>query len=159
MAYDTSPSQSDVPIAPPEVDEWLADPKAFRDPAAIVHMLGRLQVTLRHHQTRMTQIARDLQSLQQSAAGTGRATTLSPLDALRYLSEEQRTQVFSDAQRAHLEQARRARDEAEAYRTRIVEFIEKANGFAAQVDTHPGIPDDAKAYVRGLVATLLGGSQ
>lgn len=117
MAYDIDPSLTDVPIHVSELQQVLASDvkELLRDQRKFQHLMGRVLATLRSRGETIQQLNRDIAQMQQQAQQVGRATTLNPIDQVRYLSQEQIAQIFGK-----MEQERLAAMDNEARKSREV---------------------------------------
>jgi len=86
-AYQADPNTAGTPLTSAEAESLEnAGARALaRDERALEHLLGRLPVTLRSHRAAMNGISAQLEDARRSQK-SGRVSTLSPRDAVRYLS-------------------------------------------------------------------------
>lgn len=107
--YDSNPLTAESYLSLPEVEALAAaGPRALRDPKALMHFLGRTLLTMRGFHSQIQQLHRDVQQARLVRERAGQATTLSPLDAVRFLTPEQLEPIMDAAIRerlAALEQA------------------------------------------------------
>lgn len=147
----------DVPLSPEEVQGLLSDGTPLEGKVR-EHVLVRILATLDNHQRQSSQAARDLAAFA-SGGHNGRPTSLSPVDAVRYLSDEQKAAVFNTQQRQLIEHAQNANAEAEAYRAKIVAFLERAQGARAWlVSGAVDVPAETSAALVSMFDHLLNGS-
>lgn len=158
MDYELDPSLLDVALNPEEVKVLLAaNGNPLRAEAAARHFMQRVLVSLDDAQRRISQAARDLTALTAGSAHAGKPTTLSPVDAVKFLSAAQRAQAFNDTQRQMLEHARQVKADAEAYRERIVAFMDAAQRAQASLANIPGLDPAVKTHLDNMFNNLLGG--
>ena len=86
-AYQADPNTAGTPLtsAEAEILESQGAKVVARDEKTLSHLIGRLPVTLRSHRAAMNGISAQLEDARRSQK-SGRASTLSPRDAVRYLS-------------------------------------------------------------------------
>lgn len=105
-----------MPLTLDEIEGLVASDGAplRRNPRTLSHFLTRVQATSVHHIDQMQRAHAEVEHLRSKARGrVGASTTLSPLDAVRYLTDEQRAALFDGLQRDSYEATTRARKEAE----------------------------------------------
>lgn len=158
MDYKPDPSLLDVPLTPEEVTALLvAGGNALRSEAASTHFLKRVVVTLDDSKRRLAQAARDLSSFTTGSSNAGKPTTLSPADAVKFLSEDQQAQFFSTTQRQMHEHARHVKAEADQYRERIVAFIAQAQRAQAAIAAMEHLDPATRGHLDAMFNELLKG--
>ncbi len=117
MAYDIDPSLTGVPIHLSELQQVLAEDvkELLKDQRKFHHLMSRVLATLKSRGETIQQLNRDIAQMQQQSQQVGRATTLNPVDQIRYLSQEQIAQIFGK-----MEQERLAAMEREAKKSQEV---------------------------------------
>lgn len=113
-AYNDDPSLRDVPIHLSELEEFAHDPRpVVRDARKLSHLLGRAVATVVNQKNQIRQLQTDVNAIRFSSERMGAATTLSPRDAVRYLSPAELEQVVKGTHQHVLAQANRAKVQAE----------------------------------------------
>lgn len=111
--YDPSPLTAESYLTIPEVDALVeAGPRALRDPKALIHFLLRVALTLRGYHAQVQQLHRDVQQARMIRERAGQATTLSPLDAVRFLTPDQLAPIMDAAVREKLTALERSQTES-----------------------------------------------
>ena len=88
-------------------------PRSLRDPKAMALLLRRLLVTFNGYRAQVLQLNRDVQQARMQRERLGQATTMSPLDAVRFLSPEQLAPYMDALVREKAEALARAKDAAD----------------------------------------------
>lgn len=125
MDYVADPSTLDVPLNQDEVAQLASNEgKALRnDPRRLSHFLARVLATMRRHHDEMRQLKGEIERARHAASTpAGQATTLSPMDAVRYLSPEQLQQVFGAVARQQMEWMQRQQLEADLAKRRATKI-------------------------------------
>lgn len=96
-SYIASAENARTPLSMAEVELLLREgAKALlRDERRLQHLLERLPVTLRNHRDAVTGLTRQLESARRTQRA-GRSSTLSPRDAVRFLSPEDLDSLLSE---------------------------------------------------------------
>ena len=126
MEYTADPSTADLPLNADEVAQLArTEGKALRnDPRRLSHFLARVTATIRRHGDEVRQLKGELERMRHaSSQGVGQATTLSPLDAVRYLSPEQLQQVFGAVARQQMDWLNQQQAEADAAKRRATKVV------------------------------------
>lgn len=114
--YVPTPETADMPLTLDEIEGLVATDGGTlrRNPRALSHFLSRVRATSAHHIDQMQRAHAEVENLRSKARGrVGASTTLSPLDAVRYLTDEQKAGLFQGMQRDSYEATLRARRDAE----------------------------------------------
>jgi hypothetical protein len=148
-SYDGSPNQLDVYVDPNEAEAIASgDPKVFaKNPALFSHYAARVARTIKHMRNQVTSLHRDMQSLQVNRSAAGAPATLSPLEAVRYLTPEQFAQVADDITRSRITAALDAERLSRETYSEAISRINEAKLVLGSLagDTH--LSDDARARV------------
>lgn len=125
VEYVADPSMIDVPLSAEEVAALAQNEgRDLRgDPRKVSHFLARCQATLRRHLEESRQLKSELERRRSEPTTAGQATTLSPEDAVRYLSPEQLQRVFGVVAQQQLEWMNRQRAEAEVQTKRCQKIV------------------------------------
>lgn len=122
MEYNADPSMTDVPLSLDDIRSLSENEgRAVRqDPRKMSHLLARVSATI----VRANEDARSLRSelermRNREKQGAGQSSTLSPLDAVRYLSPEQLQQVFGTVAKAQMDWLKVQKTETENTRRRL----------------------------------------
>lgn len=105
VPYDASERTATSPLRLDEVDAVLAEgPKAFgRDPKGVMHFVRRVKLSFVDYREQLLALQREIEIARMHQGRIGTATTLSPADAFKYLSDEQQEALFATFMRARLE--------------------------------------------------------
>ena len=146
MEYTADPSTADLPLNAQEVAELARNEgKVLRnDPRRMSHFLARVTATIRRHSDESRQLKGELERTRQaSSQGVGQATTLSPMDAVRYLSPEQLQQVFGAVARQQMEWLKHQQTEAEAAKRRANKVVADLRYLVVQLREDPALAKSA----------------
>jgi hypothetical protein len=133
--YSLDPSLVNVPIPGDELDAILAaDPRTFRDPQRLQHLLQRLYTSVLSARTDVTNLTRELHAQRAQFQQVGRPTTLSPVEAARYCSDEQLLTLFRGQYRRELQMLRSGRDALGHVVEDLVQIRDRAS-------SDPDVPD------------------
>ena len=154
--YDDSPSRIDETVAPEEIEALLAsDLRSFgRDTSKVEHLLTRLGVTFARYRQQIQGLHREVQSANLSRAQAGAASTLSPLDAVRYLTPEQLAGVVDAFSRAQIESASRDRHEASAAKATVVRLLNELKLVVSGLSEDPNMPTIARTKLENVLRDL-----
>jgi len=144
--YDVSPNRLDELISIDEAEAIAsADPKAFgRDPRRVQHYLTRVGHTIRAYRGQVRQLHSDFQRANLAQARQ-LPSTLSPIDAVRYLTPEQLAAATDSAVAEKLEAAGRIEREASVLRSTAVARINEIKLVLGSLADDPTLPDPARA--------------
>ena len=125
MEYVADPSMIDVPLSTEEIAALAQNEgRDLRgDPRKVSHFLARCLATQRRHLEETRQLTSELERRRSEPTTVGQATTLSPEDAVRYLSPEQLQRVFGVVAQQQLDWMNRQRAEAEAQTKRCQRVV------------------------------------
>lgn len=139
-----------------EVDELLADGvrQFVRDGAKIKHLLLRVRSTLvAAHETVRSQ-RRQIEEQGQYLARVGTPTTLNPLDALKYLDDEQKERIFDRISRERLQTMRSLVQRAQQERETLSGELETVRDVARALSQMAELPPHVRADVTKMLASL-----
>lgn len=158
--YDASPSRADDVVSVDELDALVAgEARAFgRDPRKITHFLRRVALTVRAYRHQIQTLHRDVQAASLVAQTAGRPTTLSPLDALRYVAPDQLETIFDGHMREKLAAVEQARADADRARMEAVALLNRLKFAAANLCEDPTVDVRSKERFAQLLAQLPAGA-
>lgn len=146
VEYNADPSMTDVPLSLDDIRSLSENEgRAVRqDPRKMSHLLARMSATI----VRANEDARSLRSelermRNREKQGAGQSSTLSPLDAVRYLSPEQLQQVFGTVAKAQMDWLKVQKTETENTRRRIetilarLRYVDVSATETPAVSSHP----------------------
>ena len=125
-----------------------------RDAGKVIHLLTRMRTTLESHRATVTGLHRHVGQMNEHLQRVGQATTLNPMDALRYLDDEQRELLFDRIARDRLSMLRHMVEQAESTREHLVTELEQVRDAAAAMAQRPDLPSDVRADFTRLLAFL-----
>lgn len=131
VSYDPSPHSIDTPLSLEEVDAIVAEGarSLARNSAAVYHLARRMGVTMRAYRQQLRKLNNDIQMIRSQMDQTGRATTLNPADAVRFLSPDQLVEMVE----GHLRTRVRATEGAWRQALETTETAERYLARAKQV--------------------------
>ena len=82
---------NDMPLGSDELENLLADggKSFYKDQKALAIFIRRVAVTIKLYRQQLRKVNSDISALREDVSSGGRATSLNPLDAVRFLSPEQ----------------------------------------------------------------------
>lgn len=123
-----------------------------RDAGKLVHLLTRVRGTLAEEQQKVAGLQRQIVDMRDKMGRVGQATTLNPLDAVRWLDDEQLELAFTRIARERLAMLRSLVDRAEDTRARLEGELAQVRSAAEYMAQRADLP----LGVRGEFASLLG---
>ena len=156
--YDNSAEAAHHPVTVAEVDALLAAGlrSGLRDQNNLTHLLGRMRGTLAQQADALDGMGRQIQDVRLSMSRSGRATTLNPLDALKYIDDEQRDALFTSTARKQMGMLRTMTAAAEAAHADLCARLAQMRAMAAGIAQRPDLPSSTRADFAHLAATLPG---
>jgi hypothetical protein len=153
--YSAEPSLQDVPLNPSEIEAYAADPSEFaRDPRKVGHLLRRVSATVMLYKNQIQSLNRDVQDIQMSRSRAGAATTMSPRDAVRFLSPVELASVVEGTHRALLEHVLSLQTDAKQAKREAVSEQNKARFVLLSVLEDTTIPQETRERVKTALAAL-----
>ena len=154
--YDSS---DDALYRPVDTDELAALINAggrpvLRDAGKLTHLLTRMHTTLSSQQQTISGMHRHISQVQESIARQGTPTTLNPLDALRYLDDEQRELLFDRIARERLALLRHLVDDATGTRENLLTELDQIRRLATAIAQRPDLPVDIRGEFTRLITQL-----
>jgi hypothetical protein len=82
---------NDTPLGSDELENLLSDggKSFYKDQKALAIFIRRVAVTIKLYRQQLRKVNSDMSALREDISSGGRATSLNPLDAVRFLSPEQ----------------------------------------------------------------------
>lgn len=157
MEYNPDPSFAGVPLSVAEVEEIASTGgRALRGNANwMSHFLSRVIATMRSAYETRQQLEGALERMKiDSQMSAGANTTLSPVDAVRYLSDEQKRVIFDGVARDKIEWLDLQASEIEKKR-RQVETVYNALSFIGETSLQDSQVSDHPAMVKLRMALAL----
>jgi hypothetical protein len=153
--YDSSAEALFRPVEVDELSSLIATGgRAVRDPHRLVHLLTRMRTTVTDSRETVTGLHRHIAQMQEYLGRTGTATTLNPADALRYLDDEQKENLFNRIARDRLKMLRVLVDNAEATRDELVGQLGQVRAAATAMAQRPDLPPAVRADFTRMLAYL-----
>ena len=146
VEYNADPSMTDVPLSLDDVRALSENEgRAVRqDPRKMSHLLARMTATIARSHEDTRSLRGELERLRsREKQGSGQSTTLSPLDAVRYLSPEQLQQVFGTVAKAQMDWLKVQKIETENTRRKLetvlarLRYVDVSATETAAVAGHP----------------------
>lgn len=104
--YIPDPSMLDIPIKTVEIEEYIDNPDLFiKDRRKVHHLLRRVQVTMNGYREQIQNLTREIQDIRVASRKSGAATTMTPRDALRYVSPDELRALVDSVSAAVLDEA------------------------------------------------------
>jgi hypothetical protein len=156
--YDASPSRIDVPVDVEEVKELLAGD--LRDLSKnqhwLAHLLTRVGNTIFELRRQIYQLHRDVQQMSITRSSAGAATTLSPLDAVKFLTPEQFASVADEMTKSSIAAAEKARREAKADGADALRVVSEVKLLLGSICDDPTTPRAIADRLAGVLARVSG---
>ena len=125
----------------------------LRNSRVLLHFLGRVVAALRMNITTMQNMSAEIDRLNARAATRfGQSTTLSPLEAVKFLSDEQRTALFQGMQADTYAATVRAREEAEQAAAKARRLAPALRLSFVKLVEDPSLPADVRARLAAALA-------
>lgn len=152
--YIASPDTAALPITLDEVEGMIQVSGApLRNSRVLLHFLGRVVAALRMNITTMQNMSAEIDRLNARAATRfGQSTTLSPLEAVKFLSDEQRTALFQGMQADTYAATVRAREEAEQAAAKARRLAPALRLNFVKLVEDPSLPADVRARLAAALA-------
>lgn len=154
--YDDSELALYSQVSVAEVDALLGDGarSPLRDSDRLMHFLTRVRSTLIAAHEAMAGMRRHIHEQQAHLARVGTATTLNPLDALRYLEDEQKEFIFDRIARERLKNLRTLVDRAQTDAAVVTQELESVRSVARGLAQMTDLPPHVRAEATRLLASL-----
>ena len=152
--YDDSPNNLDSLISPDEAAAIaVADPRVFtKDTQRFTHFAVRVSRTIKAMRAQILEMHRDISSVQLARATTGAPATLSPLEAVRYLTPEQRASIADEATSELVESSTRLQREAQELKSLTLSKINEAKLLLGTIAEDPRLDHDTRVRVSAALA-------
>lgn len=147
--YIASPDTATLPITLDEVEGMVQVSGApLRNSRVLQHFLGRVVAALRMNITTMQNMSAEIDRLNARAATRfGQSTTLSPLEAVKFLSDEQRTALFQGMQADAYAATVRAREEADQAAAKARRVAPALRLSFVKLAEDPQVPPEVRARI------------
>jgi hypothetical protein len=139
VEYIADPSMADQPLTLVEIQELAQNEgRALRsDPRKISHFLARIEATMKRHHEETRQLRSEVERGRVNASTIGQPTTLSPADAVRYLSPEDLQKLFGAHSQQQLEYMKMKQAEADAATRRATQLVNSVKYILGGVESNP----------------------
>jgi hypothetical protein len=155
LEYLTDPSLADTPMALSELEAYAADPAAFvKDPRKVPHLLRRLVATVQLYKTQITGLKTDVHDMQLRRDRAGAATTMSPRDAVRFLSPQELSAIVGGTSKQLLDHAARLQQQAEKARREANAEMSRARFVLLSVLESPDLPAGLRGRLEEQLASF-----
>jgi hypothetical protein len=151
--YDDSPNNLDTIISPDEATEIAnADPRQFtKDPERFRHYASRVARTVKALRGQILGLHRDMQAVQVNRSQAGAPATLSPIEAVKYLTDEQFAAVADSILSTRLTAAALAEQQALDARSFATSRINEAKLVLGSLVDDASIPEKARAKISAIL--------
>lgn len=153
VTYDASPNREDEPVDVAEITQLLSsDLRPFaKNPNWIEHLLRRVAKTIDSKNRMITALDRERSKAAIARAQVGAPTTLSPLDAVKFLTPEQFASQADAVVRNTIEGAERAKREAKAMTGAATKIVSDVRLVLGGMVDDINVPDGVRRQLRGLL--------
>jgi hypothetical protein len=133
-----------------------ADPSSLtRNAKAAAHYANRVVITLRHNIDMLRQLHTRVEEANVRAASTaGRASTLNPLDAVRYLNADQRADLCQGLARDQYQAAARDRERASQELAAARRAASSLRLSLLHAEGSSTVPDEMRTQLRSALASF-----
>lgn len=152
--YDTSEEALQRPVYAEELTAIIDSGGRGMNATRLVHLLRRTRATLANASRVTADLHRHIASLQEHSRNSGVATTLNPVDALRFLDDRQKEQLFGHLARSQLNQLRALVDRAQSTSDKVNATLEELRAITTSLSQRPDLPSHVRAEIAHLVASL-----
>lgn len=153
--YDATEETLSVPVTPEEADMLMrADGRPLKARRALPHFLYRLRVTLSNHEAEMANSRRAIESLRETRTRMGAPSTLSPLDAIRFATPEEVSQVVGHISSTQLAALQAAVNEARGLRSALAGDLAAVRNATRAILDKPGLPSEVRLDFIRLINSL-----
>ena len=156
-SYVPDPSTARQPLRTTDVEELLSDASAFgKEATKVEHLAQRIKATIEAHRSQIQALNRDLQEVRAATGRNGVATTMSPRDAVRYLSPQELSSIVDAVGRNILATANDTKRAADQALRAASEERAKMNLALLAILEDPALPDALRSKAEALF-TQVGG--
>jgi hypothetical protein len=147
--YDDSPSRLDAYISPDEAAEIArADPRIFtKDVQRFSHFASRVATTIKAMRSQILDMHKDINSVQLSRGTTGAPATLSPLEAVRYLTPEQRASIAGAATEEIVSNALATQRQADELKSLATSRINEVKLVLGSLADNPRLDEQSRTLI------------
>lgn len=155
-SYDASPNTADTVVSLQEISAILesAGKSFFRDQRKVLHFIRRCGITLQAAQEQARGMRKLILDLQAERERSGAPTTLSPIDAAKYLPHEELARLAGGIAADSLEAASRSLKEAESTRRSALAELNQLRYLLSTTLESPSFSPDARAEFKRLLSKL-----
>jgi hypothetical protein len=155
MPYTPDPHTADAPITTFELEALIAEGgRSLRKPAAAVHLLRRVRITLAHMRDQMQRLHGEMQSANLNAAHGGAPTTLHPLDSLQFLSVEEKRRVMDGYLVSQFDTLTKELASVRATRAALTSMTNSLQFQLAGILDEPSVPQRVKNRTQQLMGEI-----
>jgi hypothetical protein len=153
LEYSADPSLRDVPLQLSELEAYAADPAAFvKDARKVPHLLARVTATVQLYKSQIQSLNRDVQDMQLRRDRVGAATTMSPRDAVKFLSPQELSLIVGGTAKHMLDHAQRVQLAAEQARRDATTEWSRARFTLLGALEDPALPPELRARLEAALA-------
>lgn len=141
LQYNATAATANMPVGLPELDAILAAnlrPLA-KDPKRVGHLLRRVRETLEGDAHDLSNLRSSVEELKRDRSRKGAASTLNPLDALRFVSAEEMESVTDRITRERLRTLRTLIDENMTAHNQLVMLTQTAHAIVSRLLVDPAV--------------------
>lgn len=154
--YDTSPEAGYRPVTAEEVSDLLTRGRrgVLRDEEVTRHLLTRVHHTLAASEHTVSGLHRVINEQREKLTRVGQATTLNPMDALRYLDDTQRETLFDRIARERLSSLRAMTTRAEGVHAQLLWTLTGLRSMLEGISADENVPAAIRGRAVATAATL-----
>jgi hypothetical protein len=158
--YEASAVMADTPLSSEEVEDILnRNGKGFvKDSRKVLHFVRRVEITIRAYRQQIRQLQYDIAEERSNRSRVGQATTLSPMDAFRFLSEEQQEKLFDAHFQEKLHALESLRTAAETAKAGLENERNRVRFAVSTLMEDPDVPAAVRERLRDLLAGAVSGN-
>jgi hypothetical protein len=156
VTYDIDPSLTDVPIHTSELEQIMSEGfrDILKDPRKFAHLMGRCIATLKSRSETIQQLTRDIGAMRQQSEQVGRASTLNPIDQVRFLSDDQKAQIFGKMEQERLAAMDREAQKSQAVTKAALQSMNRAKYALLSLAEDASLPMAARQRVQEVLASI-----
>ena len=156
VAYDNDPSLTDVPIHVSELEQILNEStkELMKDQRKFSHLMGRVLTTLHLRLDTIQHLNRDINQMRAQSEQVGRASTLNPIDLVRFLSDEQKAQLFKKMEQERLGAMTIATEKAQDAARVAAQVSKMSRHTLLALTQDPGIPAGARQLIHAAIERI-----
>jgi hypothetical protein len=153
MSYTPDPTTRNLPISSVELEEIVTSKGrgVLKNAASFLHLLARFQATMTQHRHQITALHAQIQRMQLEQSHAGAATTMHPIDAVRFLSPEELRAVMEPFLRQKFDVTQRNLAAARALQSELSVLVNGLRFQLAGLLDDPNVPAHTRAQVTALL--------